>query len=55
MFFHIRSIIDLVPLVLYPRGEVCEEESKELEPNTVIELLMIGYFQSINTVLVRQE
>lgn len=41
MFFHIGSIVDFIPLVLYPRGEVCEEESKELEPNTVIEPLMM--------------
>lgn len=50
MFFHIGSVIDFIPLLLYPRGEVCEEEGQELQPNTVIELLIVGYFQS-NTVI----
>lgn len=43
MFFNIRGIIDFIPLILYPRGEVCEEEGQELKPNIVIENLIVEY------------
>lgn len=30
MFLHIGSIVDIIPLLLYPNGEICEEEIQEL-------------------------
>lgn len=34
VLLHIGSIVDIIPFLLYPCGEVCNEETQELQTNT---------------------